>query len=141
MTTVSGSSVASLSTSTIPGALDAEALERRTRQIGRELFERIGRGPSPWHRAWWDDRFMNWSLNDPQVRVQLFRFIDVLPALRSADAVRRHLAEYLGEAGEHLPWWLKLAVALAPPGSDRETLLARSARSAAGVMARKFIAG
>src|SRR5271157_1455142 len=47
MTTVSGSSVASLSTSTIPGALDAEALERRTRQIGRELFERIGRGPSP----------------------------------------------------------------------------------------------
>ncbi|MGZ3432173.1 MAG: hypothetical protein ACXWN0_10810 [Isosphaeraceae bacterium] len=52
MTTVSGSSVASLSTSTIPGALDAEALERRTRQIGHELFEWIGRGPSPSHRAW-----------------------------------------------------------------------------------------
>ena len=141
MTTVSGSSVASLSTSTIPGALDAEALERRTRQIGRELFERIGRGPSPWHRAWWDDRLMNWSLNDPQVRVQLFRFIDALPSLRSADSVRRHLAEYLAEAGEHVPWWLKLAVTLAPAGSDRETLLAWSARSAAGVMARKFIAG
>src|SRR5208337_2988231 len=141
MTTVSGSSVASLSTSTILGALDAEALERRTRQIGRELFERIGHWPSPWHRAWWDDRLMNWSLNDPQVRVQLFRFIDALPSLRSADSVRRHLAEYLAEAGEHVPWWLKLAVALAPAGSDRETLLAWSARSAAEVMARKFIAG
>src|SRR5271166_2174048 len=141
MTTVSGSSVARLSTSTIPGVLDAEALERRTRQIGRELFERIGRGPSPWHRAWWDDRLMTWSLNDSQVRVQLFRFIDALPSLRSADSVRRHLAEYLAEAGEHVPWWLKLAVALAPAGADRETLLAWSARSAAGVMARKFIAG
>ena len=105
--------------------------ERRTRQIGRELFERIGRGPSPWHRAWWDDRLMTWSLNDSQVRVQLFRFIDALPSLRSADSVRRHLAEYLAEAGEHVPWWLKLAVALAPAGSDRETLLAWSARSAA----------
>ena len=40
-----------------------------------------------------------------------------------------------------MPWWLKLAVALAPAGSDREPLLAWSARSAAGVMARKFIAG
>ena len=141
MSTLTGSSVQSLSTSTVPKELDADALERRTRQIGRELFERIGRGPSPWQRAWWDDRVMNWTLNDSQVRVQLFRFIDALPVLRSASAVRRHLSEYLDEAGERVPWWLKLAVGLAPAGSDRETLLAWSARSAAGVMARKFIAG
>jgi RHH-type proline utilization regulon transcriptional repressor/proline dehydrogenase/delta 1-pyrroline-5-carboxylate dehydrogenase len=141
MTTVSSSSAASLGTSSVPGGLDAEALEQRTRQIGRELFDRIGHGPKPWQRAWWDDRLMNWTLNDPQVRVQLFRFIDALPALRSADSVRRHLSEYLAEAGEHVPWWLRLAVALAPDGSDREALLAWSARTAAAVMARKFIAG
>ena len=141
MATVSGSSVTSLSTSTSPRAQKAEELERRTRQIGRELFEQIGRGPSPWQGAWWDDRLMNWTLNDPQVRVQLFRFIDALPSFNSAVSVRRHLAEYLAEAGDQVPWWLKLAVALAPAGSDRETLLAWSARSAAGVMAQKFIAG
>ena len=141
MMTLTGSSVESLGTTSPPGALHVEALERRTRQIGRELFERIGRGPSPWQRTWWDDRVMNWTLNDSQVRVQLFRFIDALPALRSASAVRRHLAEYLDEAGERVPWWLRLAVGLAPAGSDRQTLLAWSARSAAGVMARKFIAG
>ena len=141
MTTVSGSSVDSLSESTRSGAFDAETLETRTRRIGRELFERIGRGPAPWQRAWWDDRLMSWTLSDPQVRVQLFRFIDALPALRSADSVRRHLAEYLSEAGEHVPWWLKLAVALSPAGSDRERLLSWSARSAAGVMAQRFIAG
>jgi RHH-type proline utilization regulon transcriptional repressor/proline dehydrogenase/delta 1-pyrroline-5-carboxylate dehydrogenase len=84
---------------------------------------------------------MNLTLSDPQVRVQLFRFIDVLPALRSAGSVRRHLEEYLNEAKECVPWWLKMAVALAPAGSDREQLLAWSARRAAGVMARKFIAG
>ena len=141
MTTVSGSSVASLSTSTIPG----RSMPRRSRgEPGRSAAScssGSAAGPKPWHRAWWDDRFMSWTLNDPQVRVQLFRFIDALPALRSADSVRRHLAEYLAEAGEHVPWWLRLAVALAPAGSDREALLAWSARSAAGVMARKFIAG
>ena len=131
MTTVSSSSVASLGTSVIRGALDAEAIERKTRQVGRELFERIGRGPSPWQGAWWDDRLMSWSLSDPQVRVQLFRFIDALPSLRTAASVRRHLAEYLAEAGGNVPWWLRMAVALAPAGSDRETLLAWSARSAA----------
>ncbi len=141
MTTVTGSNVVSLSGGNSPIAPEAETLESKTRQIGRELFEQVGRGPSPWQRAWWDNRLMNATLNDPQVRVQLFRFIDALPSLHSADSVRRHLAEYLAEAGEHVPWWLKLAVALAPAGSDRETLLAWSARSAAGLMAQKFIAG
>jgi RHH-type proline utilization regulon transcriptional repressor/proline dehydrogenase/delta 1-pyrroline-5-carboxylate dehydrogenase len=84
---------------------------------------------------------MNWTLADPQVRVQLFRFIDALPALRAPGSVRRHLSEYLAEAGDSVPWWLSLAVKMAPPGTDREQLLAWSARSASALMARKFIAG
>ncbi len=59
-----------------------QALEARTQEIGRELFERIGRGPKPWQRAWWEERFIAATLDDPLVRVQLFRFIDALPALQ-----------------------------------------------------------
>ena len=141
MATVSSSTAATPGASRVPEAHDDEVLERRTREIGRELFDRVGRGPRPWQRAWWDDRLMNGTLSDPQVRVQLFRFIDVLPALRSAGSVRRHLAEYLVEAEDNVPWWLKGALALAPAGTDREALLAWSARAAAGLMAHKFIAG
>ena len=94
--------------------ITSSALERRTREIGRELFDRIGRGPGVLERAWWDDRVTNLTLNDPAVRVQLFRFIDAMPALRTAEDVRRHLHEYLGEAGDRVPWWLKLAMALTP---------------------------
>jgi RHH-type proline utilization regulon transcriptional repressor/proline dehydrogenase/delta 1-pyrroline-5-carboxylate dehydrogenase len=125
----------------VQARFDRESLERRTREIGRELFDRIGRGAKPWQRAWWDDRFMSWSLSDPGVRVQLFRFIDALPALKSASSVRRHLEEYLAEAGENVPWWLERSVAMAEPGTEREELLAWAARTAAQVMARKFIAG
>src|SRR5207249_4535443 len=52
-----------------------------------------------------------------------------------------HLAEYLAEAGDHVPWWLSLALRLTPAGSIRAEWLARAARAAAGVMAKKFIAG
>ena len=118
-----------------------ESLEHRTTEIGRELFDRMGRGPRPWQRAWWEARFIAATLNDPLVRVQLFRFIDALPALHTDGAVRRHLAEYLAEAGDRVPWWLRAAIELSPPGSAREAWLASTARSSAGVMARKFIAG
>jgi RHH-type proline utilization regulon transcriptional repressor/proline dehydrogenase/delta 1-pyrroline-5-carboxylate dehydrogenase len=110
-------------------------------EVGRELFERMGRGPRPWQRAWWENLFIGATLDDPLVRVQLFRFIDALPALHSDQTVRRHLAEYLSEAGDRVPWWLRLAIKLAPPDSAREAWLAGTARLSAGLMARKFIAG
>ena len=96
----------------------AQALEARTQEIGRELFERIGRGPAlaarlvgrPVHAA---------TLDDPLVRVQLFRFIDALPALKTPDSVRRHLAEYLAEAGDRVPWWLEPGPAAGARGLDR----------------------
>ena len=122
-------------------SLSAQDLEARTQQIGRELFERIGRGPKPWQRAWWEERFIAGTLDDPLVRVQLFRFIDALPALKTTDSVRRHLAEYLAEAGDRVPWWLGLGLRLAPAGTQRAEWLAEAARASAGVMARKFIAG
>ena len=121
--------------------ITGNALERRTRAIGRELFDRIGRGPGVLERAWWDDRVMNLTLDDPKVRVQLFRFIDAMPALKSSEDVRRHLHEYLDEAEGHVPWWLKLAVMSTPPGTPGVSVLASVARFAAGHMAKRFIAG
>src|SRR5690348_11316838 len=94
-----------------------EALERRTQEIGRALFDRIGQGPAFWERAWWDDRLMDLTLGDPEVKVQLFRFIDAMPVLTTTDSVRRHLGEYLGEAGDRVPGWLRLALSLSPRGS------------------------
>lgn len=124
-----------------PTRADAEAVERRAREIGRELFRAIGRGPSPLDRGWWDDRMMSLTLTDPAVKVQLFRFIDALPALSTPESVVEHLADYLDQAGDRVPWWLRTAVDLAPPGTLRGEVLARAASLGAGHMARRFIAG
>src|SRR5262249_52958348 len=118
-----------------PLRVSDDALERRTQAIGRELFDRIGTGPRISERGWWDDRLMSLALDDPEVRVQLFRFIDAMPALHTDDDVCRHLAEYLAEAGARVPWWLRLAVAVAPARSPGARLLAAASRVAATHMA------
>jgi RHH-type proline utilization regulon transcriptional repressor/proline dehydrogenase/delta 1-pyrroline-5-carboxylate dehydrogenase len=120
-----------------PGA----TTEPRVRAIGRALFDRIGAGPRPWQGAWWDDWLTGQALGDPGTKIQLFRFVDALPALRDDAAIRRHLDEYLGEAGASIPGVIRLPLALRPPGRFGDALLARAARLGAGRMARRFIAG
>ncbi len=57
----------------------AATVEREAREIGRGLFAEVGRGPSPRERGYWDDRLMDLTMGDPEVKVQLFRFIDAFP--------------------------------------------------------------
>ena len=117
-------------------------LEARTLAIGRELFARVGRGASPLERGWWDDRMMALTMGEDRVKVQLFRFIDALPSLIQSDkSVGRHLREYLDQAGDAVPWFMDLGVALAPVGTLRGRWLAAIARFGATHMAHKFIAG
>ncbi|MDB5352210.1 MAG: NAD-dependent aldehyde dehydrogenase [Planctomycetota bacterium] len=118
-----------------------EDLESRTRSIGRALFARIGRGPKPWQRAWWDNRLMAMTMGDEPTKVQLFRFIDALPTLTSPLTTRRHLAEYLDEAGPGVPGAIRAPLAITPSGPLGDRLLSGIAKFAATTMARRFIAG
>jgi RHH-type proline utilization regulon transcriptional repressor/proline dehydrogenase/delta 1-pyrroline-5-carboxylate dehydrogenase len=117
-------------------------MEARTRQIGRELFGRLDRtGPTPLTKAWLDDRLMGLGTADPALKVQLFRFVDTLPYLKSTAEITRHLAEYLREAERDLPWWVRAGLPLMPRGGPLGGLLAFAARTGARQMARRFIAG
>src|SRR5262249_56091773 len=94
----------------MPHAAELEAL---THDYGREIFGRLVRnGPILFTPRWWDDRLMGWSMRDQAVKVQLFRFVDVLPMLRSPPAIVGHLREYFAEAGKGVPGWLRLGLRL-----------------------------
>jgi RHH-type proline utilization regulon transcriptional repressor/proline dehydrogenase/delta 1-pyrroline-5-carboxylate dehydrogenase len=117
-------------------------VEERTRRYGREIFGRIDRpGPVPFSPSWWDDRLMEWSMGDEALKLQLFRFVDVLPLLHTPSAVARHLREYIGEGGDHLPGWMTFVARRLPAGGVLGRLLAFAARHSAERLARKFIAG
>src|SRR5262245_8206064 len=77
-------------------AADLEAL---TIRHGRAIFSHLERSTRvPFTPAWWDERLMEWSMGDESIKVQLFRFVDVLPLLHTPDSIARHLREYFGQA-------------------------------------------
>ncbi len=122
--------------------LRANRVEALTRRLGREIFARVGRsGPLPFSPGWLDERLMAWTMGDEAVKVQLFRFVDVLPQLQGPAAITRHLREYFAEAGDHLPGWLHLGLRWLPERGLLGRFLAWAARFSARRLARKFIAG
>ena len=114
------------------------SLESRTRDIGRDLFALVRRRGSG--EPWWDRLMMRLTMRDEAVKAQLFRFVDVLPALTSPSQVNGHLREYLGGVRSRLPGPLGRAVGWIPQDGWAGRRLAAFTRAGATRMARRFIA-
>ena len=122
--------------------LDRDRLEQLTRAYGHEMFARVSQcTPILFTPRWWDERLMDWTMHDEVVKVQLFRFIDALPQLRSPESITRHLREYFAETREHLPGWARVGLRFIPRTGRRARFLAWLAHANAENLARKFIAG
>ncbi|MFQ5732961.1 MAG: L-glutamate gamma-semialdehyde dehydrogenase [Planctomycetaceae bacterium] len=118
------------------------AVEAETQEIGRSLFEHLHRRQaSIFEKRWWDDRIMNWAMSDESVKVQMFRFVDVLPMLKTHQTVTGHLQEYFEDVQKHLPGAARLVLNMSRPDTMAGRVLAYSARSNARRMAQRFIAG
>ncbi|MGL4619909.1 L-glutamate gamma-semialdehyde dehydrogenase [Chroococcidiopsis sp.] len=89
----------------------------------------------------WDDKLLAWAMSNPGLRVQLFRFIDCLPALRSKPEIARHLQEYLGDESVELPTALKGMLNFANPDSMPGQVAATTVSTAVETLAHKYIAG
>lgn len=115
-------------------------IEQRTREIGREIFARAG-AVKPRLADWLDQQMMSLTMRDEGVKVQLFRFTDALPALKSDLAVNGHLREYFEEVRERLPQWAQTLGQYIPEDGYLGGLVAWAARCGAHRLARRFIAG
>ncbi len=86
----------------------------------------------------YSDALMNWSMKDPNFKVQLFRFVDAFPMLRSSDDVFDHLKDYLSQPGVTVPGPIELAL---KAGGIAKGLAASQISKQITGMASKFIAG
>jgi RHH-type proline utilization regulon transcriptional repressor/proline dehydrogenase/delta 1-pyrroline-5-carboxylate dehydrogenase len=117
-------------------------VESETQAIGDWLQQHSPRRqPSIFERRWWDDRILSWAMADESVKVQMFRFVDVLPMLKDHPSVSRHLQEYFEEVNDHLPGAVRMVVDHAGPNTVLGRALSMNARSNALRMAQRFIAG
>ena len=88
-----------------------------------------------------DDKLLGWTMSNPGLRVQLFRFIDSLPALGSKIEIARHLQEYLGVAQVELPSALKGILNYTQADSLPAQVAATTVSTAVETLAKKYIAG
>ncbi len=123
-------------------AVRAIDLETLTQRYGRDIFARLdGARPILLSPAWWDERMMAAGTANESLKIQLFRFVDALPMLRSDPSITRHLGEYLRQAEAHLPPLARLGVRWLPRDGWAGRLVAGLARRNVRRMARRFIAG
>lgn len=72
-----------------------DALESDIRRFGQTLAEQAHQHtPGFWDHRWWTNLLLDWGTRDEQFKVQLFRFIDVLPSLQTDTQFVRILNEY-----------------------------------------------
>lgn len=84
------------------------AIEEKTLDIGKEIFEAIkGDVPAFFNVRKWKGRVMDWAMKDEQFKIELFRFVDALPALKHDREIPALLSEYFFTQPGLLPHWLK----------------------------------
>jgi RHH-type proline utilization regulon transcriptional repressor/proline dehydrogenase/delta 1-pyrroline-5-carboxylate dehydrogenase len=116
-------------------------LEEIIKGRGNEIFELIkGDVPSVFDKKRWVGELMEWAMKDDAFKVQLLRFIDVLPSLKTDTLVVRLLKEYFADE-EITPILMKWGI----KGLSEKGILPKIAgsviRSNVEAMAKQFIAG
>jgi RHH-type proline utilization regulon transcriptional repressor/proline dehydrogenase/delta 1-pyrroline-5-carboxylate dehydrogenase len=78
------------------------ASEADIRRHAEQLYAAVtATPPRLFDRRWWSGRLLEWAIQDETFKIQLFRFIDVLPALKDHAQIKRLVDEYFG--GVSLP--------------------------------------
>lgn len=115
-------------------------LEAAIKAKGERLFALMDQQPPPalFSKKGAYARLMEWSMKDPAFKTQLFRFVDVLPTLKSSGEIVRHLQEYLGDKAVELNPALKAGLAAS---SFAPALVATPVKAQIVDMANQFVAG
>jgi RHH-type transcriptional regulator, proline utilization regulon repressor / proline dehydrogenase / delta 1-pyrroline-5-carboxylate dehydrogenase len=128
------------------GTLFSQSYERDTQAIAQQLIAAMQGQQGSWFAQLRDqtrleDKLLNWTFNNPGLRVQLFRLIDVLPTLSTKAEIARHLQEYLTLPGVELPSALKQLLNFAAPDSLPGQMAATTFSTAVSALAHRYIAG
>jgi RHH-type proline utilization regulon transcriptional repressor/proline dehydrogenase/delta 1-pyrroline-5-carboxylate dehydrogenase len=119
----------------------SSAVESQIRAKGLELWKLVrGQVPGIFNRGYWQGRMLEWAMADPSFKIDLFRFVDVLPTLQTTEQISAHMRQYLLKPGRELPTLLGAAIKLAS-GGIASGLAAKAIRGNITEMAERFIVG
>jgi RHH-type transcriptional regulator, proline utilization regulon repressor / proline dehydrogenase / delta 1-pyrroline-5-carboxylate dehydrogenase len=123
----------------------SDAYETQTQAIARQLLSATRENRSFFAQVRdqmrWDDKLLAWTMGNPGLRVQLFRFIDCLPALHSKAEIAHHMQEYLTDESVELPNALKSLLNFTNADSLPGQVAATTVSTAVETLAHKYISG
>ncbi|MCB0310442.1 MAG: proline dehydrogenase family protein [Bdellovibrionales bacterium] len=118
-----------------------DSIENSISAFAAQIFEEIGQQqPSAFNKDYWSGRIMQWSMNNPEFKVNMFRLVDVLPTLKSSYQIATHVNQYLGKVGAEMNWLFGWGLNM-PPRSLRAKLAGTVVTRAVKETAKQFIAG
>lgn len=113
--------------------------ESRIHSIGADLLQRArGHKSGLLSAKFYSDALMEWSMKDPNFKVQMFRFVDAFPTLTTPESIYDHLNDYLSQPGVTVPGVISAAL---KAGALAKGLAVKTISSQITGMAEKFIAG
>ncbi|MEM8720472.1 MAG: L-glutamate gamma-semialdehyde dehydrogenase [Cyanobacteria bacterium P01_G01_bin.39] len=119
--------------------------ETKTQAIAQELIKSTREKQNIFNRVReqmrWDDKVLDWTMANPGLRVQMFRFIDAIPALQSKAEIANHFQQYMSAEAVELPSALKGILNFSDPDSFPAQTAAATITKAVETLAYKYIAG
>lgn len=110
-------------------------------QLGEALYAKMaGETPGVFNKDYWQGRILEWAMKDPSFKVDMFRFVDVLPMLERKEQVASHVKEYLLKDGRELPTVISAALKAASSGLT-SGLGQKAIKKNVTDMASRFIVG
>lgn len=117
-----------------------KVLEQAIHDEGLAIFQARDRKANLFQKDHWLGRMMDWVMKDPSFKVDLFRFVDVLPMLVDKDQVAKHIDEYLLKKDRKIPFLMNTALKAASLSLARG-IAASAIKKNVIEMAKRFIAG
>ncbi len=82
---------------------DLTKLDDRIKALGREIFRLSRTSPKIFKQNLVGNLMMDWAMKHPEIKTEMFRFVDVLTTLTSTRQITSHLREYFLNSNIKLP--------------------------------------
>jgi RHH-type transcriptional regulator, proline utilization regulon repressor / proline dehydrogenase / delta 1-pyrroline-5-carboxylate dehydrogenase len=118
------------------------SFEDRVQATARAIFASISDDkPGRLSRERLQGDMMEWAMADERLKVEMLRFVDVFPTLRSRGEIARHLREYFAREEVAVPAALRWGISLTGQRSPLAPMASAVIRSQMKGFAQRFIVG
>ena len=116
-------------------------LEKEIKVIGTQIFEESQKASKIFKKNFFADLLMSWAMKREDIKVDMFRFVDVLPTLMTKSQIVDHMREYFLADDKDFPLALQSGLKIALSNTLTSNITAATVKQNVKAMANAFITG